>query len=54
MKFKKIICKIFGHRSIKIFSYTHKWEYDSWAQCTTVHECERCGYETKKTWQDHI
>jgi hypothetical protein len=51
---KKIICKLFGHRSIIVFSWTHKWEHDNWAQCSTVHICERCGYENRQEWQQGV
>jgi len=54
IKFKRFICSWLGHRSITVFSYTHKWEHDSYAQCVTVHRCERCGDENKETWQDHV
>ena len=51
---KKLLCKLFGHRSILIFQNNLKWEHGSWAQTDTVHKCERCGHETSHVWQQGV
>lgn len=50
----KLICKIIGHRSIVIFTYTYKWDHDNWAQTSTVYECECCGHRKHTDYQQPV
>lgn len=54
IKIRKLICVLFGHRSIQIFIFTRKWEYENWAQTDSVYVCERCDHESQKVWQQSV
>lgn len=53
MWFKKLLCRLLGHRYICL--YRHHWENahdSSQGSETTAWECERCGYINREQWDD--
>jgi len=48
--FKELICWIFGHRSICLYSELHKNHREEGVSMTTSWKCERCGYTFTEGW----
>jgi hypothetical protein len=46
---KKLLCKLFGHRSICLFRYRIERDYKSWSEYTGW-KCERCNHTYQEQW----
>ena len=50
MWFRKVLCYLFGHRSICLFSYHWGMGRGGVGSMTTGWVCERCGYTKTEQW----
>jgi hypothetical protein len=48
-KFRKLLCKIFGHRSIMLAFGTTTRDEQPWSTFS-AHVCERCDHQTTNQW----
>jgi hypothetical protein len=48
--FRKLLCHIFGHRSICLYRYLWKNSDTANGSEVTSWRCERCGYESTEQW----
>lgn len=50
LTFRKLLCWLFGHRSVCLFSYHWGTDRGGEGSMTTAWKCERCGYQTFEQW----
>lgn len=50
MIFKKLLCKLFGHRSICLMRYSVTNEYGQHSSTISGWKCERCNHTNTEQW----